>query len=144
MPVGDDDEKKQCVLRCKLCHEDLSPANPSGSKNAHVGKEVCKRRAAQFKAAVAARKAAAIKSAGSLSSPSSPSPVKKPASISNYLIKGAQLTQFTDLVAKWVYTEEIPFLKVDSPFLKQALGVLRATLPGEKAFRTRLLEGWMR
>ena len=33
----------------------------------------------------------------------SPSPVKKPASISNYLIKGAQLTQFTDLMAKWVY-----------------------------------------
>ena len=55
MPVGDDDEKKQCVLRCKLCHEDLSPANPSGSKNAHVGKEVCNRRAKQFKAAVAAR-----------------------------------------------------------------------------------------
>ena len=45
--VGDDDEKKQCVLRCKLCHEDLSPANPSGSKNAHVGKEVCNRRAKQ-------------------------------------------------------------------------------------------------
>ena len=100
--VGDDDEKKQCVLRCKLCHEDLSPANPSGSKNAHVGKEVCNRRAKQFKAAVAVCKAAAIKSAGI---PGSPSPVKKPASISNYLIKGAQLTQFTDLMAKWVCTE---------------------------------------
>ena len=44
-----------------------------------------------------ASETAAIKSAGS------PSPVKKPASISNYLIKGAQLTQFTDLMAKWVY-----------------------------------------
>ena len=45
VPVGDDDEKKQYVLRGKLCHEDLSPTNPSGSKNAHVGKEECKRRA---------------------------------------------------------------------------------------------------
>ena len=41
VPVGDDGEKKQYVLRCKICHEDLSPANPSGSKN--VDKEVCKR-----------------------------------------------------------------------------------------------------
>ena len=42
-------------LMYKLCHEDLSPANPSCSKNAHVDKEVCNRRAKQFKAAVAAR-----------------------------------------------------------------------------------------
>ena len=50
-----------------------------------------------------ASETAAIKSAGIPGIPGSPSPVKKPASISNYLIKGAQLTQFTDLMAKWVY-----------------------------------------
>ena len=135
MPVGDDDEKKQCVLRFfSPCHEDLSPANPSGSKNAPVGKEVCNRRAKQFKAAIAARKATTIKSAGIPGSPGSPSPVKKPASISNYLIKGAQLTQFTDLMAKWVYTKEIPFLKMDNPFLKQALAVLGSHFPLREVF----------
>ena len=114
------------MKRCRLCKEDLSPANPSGS---NVDKEGCKKRAAQVKAvAAAARKAAAIKLAGSHDSPS---PVKKPASVTNYLIKGAQLTQFTDLVAKWVHTEEIPFLKMDSPFLMKPLGLLGATLPGE-------------
>ena len=54
--------RKNSVLMYKLCHEDLSPANPSCSKNAHVDKEVCNRRAKQFKAAVTERKAAAIRS----------------------------------------------------------------------------------
>ena len=63
--AGDDYDKKQCVLRCRLCQEDISPANPSRTKWAHANKEGCKKQAAA---------GAECKAAGS------PTPVKKLAS----------------------------------------------------------------
>ena len=134
------------MKRCKVCKEDLSPVNPSGSNVDKVG---CKKRhRLRQQQPQHANKAAAINEVSwqpwqpfthQEAGPHLILPHQRRSAHSVHGPRGQVGAQRGNnnnnnkrpLTPKSMPKEEIPFLKMDSPFLKKVLGLLGATLPGE-------------
>jgi hypothetical protein len=55
-------------------------------------------------------------------------------------VKPVQKKEFCRLFGLWLIMTQTPFLRVDHPMLQKAMRVLGLELPGEKAFRTTMLD----